>query len=239
MLLKIKDFEFEPFKHDGDSGQKYIATRKSDGKRFMVKHGKFECACNEYLWYSIARELGLKVLDFHLFEEDESGELFKSMYAIAIEFVEGRALIDFKKDRPRIKNWQDYFGFHALFAAFSEEDGWEIRLGEDGYIYRIDTTASFQLNEESIFAKLAMREMFPPAYIQSLIQGKYEQLKEVYPKDIGLFVDTLRRLTNLSRAKISKHLDVVCKLYTPHMKKVYLEYFDACREAIAGFLKNQ
>ena len=68
-MFKQDDFIFTKHKHKGLSGQKLIATRKADGKRFFVKHESVEDINNEFMIYSIIKELGLRTLEYHLLNQ--------------------------------------------------------------------------------------------------------------------------------------------------------------------------
>jgi len=151
MLLKKADFKFEPYSASGDSGALYLATRKADGKRFVIKQASPDCACNEFLYYSVAREMGLKTLDFYLFERDDECKTFRSGFAIAIEYladarhiksivVEQGAVKNWKEyyksmvaERAEIINWQEHFYHYALSRAFIEADWLEMLRGKDGF----------------------------------------------------------------------------------------------------------
>ena len=68
MGFKRKDFIFEEYPHEGNSGRKLLATRKSDGNKFIVKHEDPSAVRNEFVFYSLAKELGINILDFGLFD---------------------------------------------------------------------------------------------------------------------------------------------------------------------------
>ena len=166
-LLKVKDFSFEKFRDGGDSGHMYLATRKKDGKKYVVKHWYSDCACNEFVYFSVAKALGLRTLDFYLFENDVTKKTFFSGYAIAIEYIDADDLAGFSKQKDRIRNWQDFFSHKALFAAFSEEDSFEFLLNCEDLLYRIDTSASFSIDYVTI-ASLGFTEFREKAFSNTL-----------------------------------------------------------------------
>jgi hypothetical protein len=120
----------------------FLATRKINGKRFVVKQASPDCACNEFLYYSVAREIGLKTLEFHLFERDFERKGFRSRYAIAIEYIDGvyisRALLlkmarlktgkNTKKvllrKEPRLKTGKNIFIITHFIVPFLRQTGW-------------------------------------------------------------------------------------------------------------------
>jgi hypothetical protein len=233
------DFNFETFRTDGDSGALYLATRKADGKKFIVKHELSDCACNEFLYYSIAKELGLKTLEFNLFEQDKKGDLFKSRYAIAIEYIKGAShLKNISTERGGLKNEQEYFSHFALFAAFIEEDGLEILADKDGFIYRIDPTESFGINYFIINTiQLQAMQDHVVRMIRDMEERVYKRIREYGDMIKGKYTDysiykaTLKRLSEIEPERIDEIVDEVCKVYPKGLADYYVNFLLSCQAA--------
>ena len=239
MLFKTAGFTFKPYAHVGFSGRKLLATRKSDGKKFIVKHEEPECACNEFVYFSIAKELGLKVLDFHLFEKDD--QLFRHN-AIAIEFIEkdnskmGR-IADVKS---KIKNSLDYFSHRALEGAFWQGDTFQTIIGNDGYIYRIDPTESFGIDVGTIgwikhfgSPRIVPRGESIYGYLKTASNGIKEDGCTAF--EHNHFLETLACLNKIPVKKIEAIVNEVCKLYAPGLKEVYMSFFADFKKAYKRF----
>ena len=244
MIFKIKDFVFEPFTDDGDSGQLYIATRKSDNKKFIVKQEFSDCACNEFMYFSVARAIGLETLVFHLFEFDPSECQFASGYAIAIEFIDTIEFEGIVKQRDKIANWQDYFKHFALYSAFMECDSFEILLDKSMNIYRIDTTDAFILHPMFIdtfanptahnyFYKLALQK--DQQIYDSLVRNG-NSIKEKYGLEkYHVFRTAVSDLSKLSKEVIDSILCNLCLVYMKEIKQYYLNFFRSCQEACCKY----
>lgn len=249
MLLKQKDFKFEVFSADGDSGELFLATRKTDGKKFVVKHAFSDCACNEFLYYSLAKELGLKTLEFYLFEKDSKRAGFKSGYAIAIEYIDcAKRLSDIAaQKRTEIKNWREYFYHRALFAAFIEEDGAEFIIDKDNYLYRIDTTESFGINyfiigaittqaaQQTAYRMSADRE--ERVCVKLCEQGNL--IKETYTEtDYKIFCEAIERLSEMDIEQIEQIVEELCMVYPKELMSYYMNFFISCQDACEKYLQT-
>ena len=233
MFLKQKDFAFAPYSHEGFSGQKLLATRKSDGQKFIVKSASAECACNEFLYFSIAKEFGLRTLDFYLFEKDERCKTFTTGYAIAIEYIEDASHIG-SKSLGISKNPMDYFAHRALASAFWEGDTFEMLTDKNHYIYRIDPTESFGVDGVSIRMLDIGFKNFPSRvnHIISSISSMSSYINENHSSDeCAVFKDTLEKLYLLPIKKIESIVDTICQLYPKPLKQVYMNYFEDFKAA--------
>lgn len=224
-LFKQNDFEFEKYAHEGFSGQKLLATRKSDGKRFIVKHEDAKGIANEFVYFSIAKELGLKTPEFHFFETDNIGKRFKSGCAITIEFIDVQKLEGLPNESSGIKNWSDYYAYTALRGAFHHHDGFEIILSKDGYLYCIDTSDSLEGSSQSIELWLSTVYKFAK---RGFTADGWEQI----------FLDTLRALPDMPIQKINAILNDLCEIYPPQIKKHYLDFLERCETVCAEFLQH-
>ena len=233
MVLKQTEFTFEEYPHEGLSGIKFLATRKRDGKKFIVKHQVREDVINEFINYSVAHELGLKTPEFYLFERDECGKLFKSWYAIAIEFIDIVEPRGAMNPEGGTINWSDYYSFIAMKAALLHTDDYsEIVRCKDGYLYFIDTAESLSFNATSdvIFA---------------FIKNFYDH-GQVHYKDYDgwgdFYIETINKLADLPTQKISKFLDKLCEVFPLDIKGLlkthFLDYFDKCQVACKKFINN-
>lgn len=152
-VVQTADFTFSPFcpgNRVGDSGALLLAKAKEDrSRRYLVKHAYTDCACNEFVYTKLAQAMGVKMPDAVLFQlsPDEKRPYFKTEYIIGLKYL--NLLIEdptYRQIREQACNWQDYFRFKAMYEMFVEVDSFETPLAADGFIYRVDTTASFLLS---------------------------------------------------------------------------------------------
>jgi len=247
MILKQADFDFKVMKNKGDSGNLLIATQKADGKKFIVKHQRADNACNEFMYFAIAKELGLPTLEFYLFEKDETKKRFKSKYAIAIEYLEDAKKFDYDiETRDQVKNWQDSFKHWALFAALTEHDGFEILQDKDGHIYRIDPTDAFcfsyfveKIDKPEILEFLTNLAMNYHKQVYGELTQHFKKLSSENGKaEQKLFLDTLKKLTELADDKIDPYLDELEQVYPQDFTHCYVFFIESCKLACREFLSE-
>ena len=154
-VLQTKDFTFSKFggsAKEGDSGALLLAKQKADKNiRYVVKHAYTDSACNEFMYYNIAKALGISVPKVKLFNisEGEKRNYFITETIAGIEYINITQDIrrNFEKiNKDEILNWQDYFSFEALFCILCEDDSFEIVIADNRKLYKIDNTAAFNLN---------------------------------------------------------------------------------------------
>lgn len=151
-VLETSEFTFAKFmtERKGDSGQLLVAKRKTNrNEKYIVKHEFTDCAANEFVYTKLVQRMGYHMPDVKLFKlsSGEKRPYFKTEYIIGEKFI---SLIDdnpsFEMIRNNAVNWEDIFGFYAMESMFSESDGIEVVLADDGLLYRIDTTSSFSIS---------------------------------------------------------------------------------------------
>jgi hypothetical protein len=244
VLFKVKDFKFEIHSDGGDSGQLYLAMRGTDGKKFIVKHEYADCVCNEFVYFAIAKELGLKVLECNLFETNNSG-IFKYGRAIAIEYIEKQKIGKIVGNKSKVKNWQEFFYHWALYTAFLEADGMEMIVDKNGYCYRIDTTDALALSDTFAlgishpvaFEHLCKHMPENERMIFDELTFKSREIKEKYSQEeYGLFRGAIEKLAHFDLEKLNPYLNELCKVYAKEIKAYYIKFLTSCKNACNRFL---
>ena len=156
-VRQTKDYIFSPITpldHIGDSGQLLLAKKEADRKeRYLIKHAFTDCAANEFVYTKPAQAMGFTMPDAFLFQlsEGEKRRYFKTEYILGTTFLD--LVIEsttYDQIREQAANWQDFFHFQAMYTMRRERDSFEVPIASDGYLYRVDTTASFILSDNML-----------------------------------------------------------------------------------------
>jgi len=232
MPAKIKDFIFEPFKLDGLSGTKLLATRKKDGRRFVVKEESAVGTMpinnggdvrNEFVYHSLIKELGLPSLEVFLFEKFSKGKSGLDGYAVGIEYIDAKPLTKQEiQQNPNI-NMAHLVGFHALSHALSDFDNRiEILITKHNRIYRIDAA-------ESLHYDTSLRR----------IKMGYEHVIENFGQEHSHhYINTIKAVADLPFAKIESILDRLVEVFPTEIKDEYVDFFNKCQSACREFAKT-
>jgi len=260
-VLDARDFVFEPFyqkRGNGDSGELLIATHKKDVfHRYIVKHAFCDCAANEFVYNKMARAINLKVPDVKLFRLPQplDDTLFKTEYVVGIEYLN---IIDKYPSNEIIataKNADDYFEFHTLYSLFYESDRFEIVLADDGYIYRLDTTASFIMNDHTLmlagskytsdeyrdYINKSMRRMknFSEKWDSSYIEWALLNLINRFGEDkTRIFLEPLFKIQNIHKSYITKFLETLCYFYPECISGYYECFFTELKKGVTRFINS-
>ena len=250
-VLDVSDFIFEPFEQErgeGDSGNLLLATHKDDASRkYIVKHAFCDCAANEFVYSKIAGALGLKMPDIKLFRLSDPLDdmIFKTEYIIGIEYLN---IVDQRPNAETLrkaKNADDYYKFHTLYKLFFESDSFEVVLADDGYIYRIDTGASFLIENSAMLT--AGFDKIPDEYriyarvltnkwTWDSIDKEMKFLTELCGEDkISLLLEPLYEIQKIYKPYISKFLDTLCYFYPDCIGDYYSFFFSTLKKRVKSF----
>ena len=151
-VLETANFTFAKTmtEREGDSGQLLLAKRRTDhSEQYLVKHAFTDCAANEFVYTKLVQAMDYHMPDAKLFQlsPGEKRTCFKTEYIIGTKYLNVIDMCpDFDVIRSMAQNWQDFFGFRALYTMLLEGDGMEVLLADDGCIYRVDTSDAFTCN---------------------------------------------------------------------------------------------
>lgn len=255
------DFLFSPMNHQGDSGQLLIAKRKgTPAEKYLVKHEATDCACNEYVYYKLAKWLNVPVPDVVLFElpQNEKRKHFGT------EYISGSRWINITNRCPTteqlisnaeyLKIWSRC---KALEIMFSESDGIELVIDDCEQLYRVDTQASFNICVHWL-DYLGVDIEIQGCNVHQLYQKQLEDLlKEWRGKNIMYELElALKRLKQLSGSDcaswfwepfiqaqdidsgyVDSFLNVLCYFYPDCVGDYYREYIKILQEKSAEYLK--
>ena len=255
-ILQPKDFIFEkynPTKFTGDSGALLLATSKYDKNvQYVVKHTYPECACNEFMYYQIATELGLSVPTVKLFEiSDDDLKYFKSSIAVGIEYIPHSKR--YLGDNNGIINHSDFFAFFALVVVLNEEDSFEIIVDADNRLYKIDNSASFGISmahaagaamfndldkqNQDIITALLKRSAEFTEYDKYRIQ--HDILLEKYGEEATKhFLNLIKDFSELDETKFDDAFELISHFYNEILGDYYC-YFIQNRKAECSRFLNE
>lgn len=239
-ILKTKNYNFEPFFEDGDSGQIYKATNKyNKNDCWIVKHTYLDCCFNEYIYYFFASKLNITVPETHLFiSDDDNRNLFNSIYIIGHQYIEEnenfKSLITYEKlKKDKCVNLKEYYRMQALKILLDESDGIEYLYGKNHILYRIDTTDTFFSNLCYIIIKEEKKVLNQRNYLDNYLKINSSNLvdyisiylnnKDYYNNLKNDLYDLSIKIINLPINIFDDILITLCSVYDyPHIELLEL-----------------
>jgi len=260
-VVLTTDFLFSPMNHQGDSGQLLIAKRKGmPAEKYLVKHEATDCACNEYVYYKLAKWLNVPVPEVILFEvpQNEKRKHFET------EYISGSRWINIANRCPTVEqliNNDDYLKIwsqcEALEIMFSESDGIELVIANHEQLYRVDTQASFNIcfhwldylgvnieiqghNVHQFYQKQLeiLLEEWRSKNIVRELELTLKQLNQLSGRDCASwFWEPFIQVQDITRGDIDSFLNVLCYFYPDCVGAYYREYIKILQEKSAKYLK--
>lgn len=266
-IVETRDFVFsayQPYEKNGDSGALLIAKRKTNrSERYVVKHAYADCAANEYVYTKLAQAIGLKMPDAVLFKwsDDEKRRYWKTEYILGTRYLENAIVPTQAQIKMLAKNPDDLFRFHAMERLCHESDGIEYLLAEDGFLYRIDTTASFILSHGYFFGaginEIELETEFDGRTPKEKVKQHVSQLDfeaylavEDFQSDLDFhktrfghecvapYLDTYKRLTEIPDTYIDDFLNTLCYIYPDFIGDYFKKYIVTAKRQAAKFLQT-
>ena len=172
-MLDSSEFDFAPYRDNrvknkpgftvGMSGPILMATHKSTGKKFLVKHTNPHNAANEYVACWLAERMGAPAPKAYLLSPNK---VFASKYAVAIEHIE--SLRGFKKEDVPENLKPDLIAQFALCLVLRLDDMIQLSRTDD-HIYSYDFSEGFNIVDMRLILKLeedAMADYLRPSLQQ-------------------------------------------------------------------------
>ena len=159
--------------------------------------------------------------------------------------------------REQAVNWKDYFSFWALYLLTGEGDVLETPLVNDGFIYRVDTTDAFPINDEILFMagiNVELDGIVPNAFWKErLLSFTFDHLWDVkhfddqlgefahkYGKECIIpFLEPFERIQDISADYIDDFLNTLCYFYPDVIGDFFNKYLDALRKFSQEYLKTK
>lgn len=263
-VQQTKDYIFSPITpldRIGDSGQLLLAQKKSDrSQRYLIKHEFTDCAANEYVYTKLAQAMGFKMPDAFLFQlsKEEKRRYFKTEYILGTTFLDlAIESPTYDQIRKQAANWQDYFHFQAMYTMCRERDSFEVPIASDGYLYRVDTTASFILSDDML-ARAGINEVIgnsvPKENIKKLIEqydfdncwqyynfdAELQRLLQRYGEECrGSYMETFSLIQEIRPDYIDGFLNTLCYIYPDFIGDYFKRFITALQKQSAAFLKEK
>lgn len=262
-IVQTADFTFSPISPlgcAGDSGQLLLAKSKANRRiRYLVKHAFTDCACNEFIYTKLAQAMGYRMPDTVLFQisSGEKRHYFKTEYIIGARYLNlVNQFPSYSEIREQAKNWQDYFGFCALYAMTGECDGLETPIADDGFLYRVDTTGAFPLgnwqldllgineaidgvNPHEYFKHRLLSQNFDGIMCQSSCDFWLEGCMKLNNECLYSFLEPFVRIQEIRPAYIDDFLNTLCYLYPDCIGEYFKRYISALKIQAAEYLKSR
>ena len=259
-VLKSSDFTFSKsfgIERVGDSGELLLAKSKQNKmEQYIVKHEYTDCACNEFVYYKLANFLGIKTPAVKLFEivAGEKRKYFKTEFVAGIEYLNIIKENFSVANEEQVKNPQDYFKFKALYDMFSEEDSFEVVLDEQGYIYKIDNTAAFNLSnyyldnvgiefppdvlpDSKEYMRKALMKLSKIDVDVSFYTKKFTQIRQSHGEVAAqYYLEPFRKIIEMPACYVDEFLMVLCYFYADIVGDYYKAYIKNCKEKSSEFL---
>lgn len=259
-LKYTKNFTIEEYSNKGDSGQLLLAkSKKEKDEKYILKHEYSDCACNEYIYYKIAEEMKISVVPTKLFIVNDKIKKFKTDFVSGTKYLENSERItdsNFLKLKTSIENWQDYYRLQGLYALFEESDSFEI-LKYENKIYRIDTTAAFNISDMYIdnlaidyeyqninikeFMKnqlIKLAQSSPDRRINDWTMKKNIFVKQYGEKYLNDFLYAFILLESIKDEDINKWLNVLTYIYPNSIAVYYKTYISNLKKDTKEFLNT-
>lgn len=171
-MLDSSELIFEPYKDKrvackpgftvGMSGSLLVATHKSTGRKYLVKHTYPHNAANEYVACWLAERIGAPAPKAYLLSPSRA---FASKYAVALQFIDG--LHGFKKEDVPENLKPDLIAQFALCLMLRLDD--MIQLSStDEHIYSYDFSEGFNIVDMRFILRMGENAMVD--YLRSPLQ---------------------------------------------------------------------
>jgi len=159
--------------------------------------------------------------------------------------------------REQAVNWKDYFSFWALYLMTGEGDSYETPLADDGYIYRVDTTDAFPLNDRILCSagidieidgkvpKTLLRERLLNFTFDHLWNKEYfDSWLEKYTQKYGQkcvipFLEPFERIQDISDSYINDFINTLCYFYPDFIGDFFIKYLEALRGFSWEYIKTK
>lgn len=180
-MIDSSEFKYEPYADGrvinrpgftvGMSGPLLIATHKTTGRRFLVKHTYPHNAANEYVACWLAERIGAPAPKAYLLSPNRA---FASKYAVALEYIDG--LRGFKKEDVPEKLKPDLIAQFALCLVLRLDD--MIQLSRtDEHIYSYDFSEGFNIVDMGLILRVGEGTMV------DLLRSPLQQFKRFTEKE--------------------------------------------------------
>lgn len=264
-ILPIENYIFKkaPIKRIGDSGKLLLAINTHNkSEKYIVKHEFIDCACNEFMYSKLGQLLGLKFADVKFFNTltPPLNPLFTTEDVIGIEYLDlENDNVSFDEIKNKCKNFEDYFKYIAIRKLFYDIDSFEIALDKQGYIYKLDNSATFcisnfilqyiyinfdreingiHINIEKFTKKQFIKQL---EYYKSHDYINYENTLSSIKTKYGIeytkyFLEPFYNLANLDLSSMDNIINTLCYFYPDYIGNYYKQYMEITQNKVKKFL---
>lgn len=245
-MLDSSEFNYEPYKDGrvinrpgftvGMSGPLLMATHKTTGQKFLVKHAYPHNAANEYTACWLAEKLGAPAPKAYLLTPNKS---FATKYAVAIEYLDG--LRGFKKEAVPEALKPDLIAQFALCLLLRLDDMIQLSRTDD-HIYSYDFSEGFNIVDMRIILNLEEDSMVD--YLRSPLQRfrNYTQMEDfnipglarefnLDPEEMRIgMISTVKHAETITDDALNELSDELMEMYPAAIAVYYEECIRIIRE---------
>ena len=251
-MLDSSSFTYEPFLDNrvksrpgftvGTSGRLLLATRKEDGKRYLVKHTYPHNAANEYVSCWLAEKLGVPAPRAYLLSPRKA---FQSRYAVAIEFIEG--FTNFSKAAVPAVLQEDLIAQFAFNSLIGSDDAMQLNAA-GGHIYSYDFSEAFYISDDYLYTLLRSNEAAGIDLLRRKLTSFRQHIsfqdfdipglaKEFHldpDKQKSGMIATAKKVLNITEEEITALSDELMEMYPAAIAV----YYEECIKAMQDWMKQ-
>jgi hypothetical protein len=241
-IMNIRDYtltEFHQSRGDGDGGRLFLATDKTDkAERWVIKTGGYETGCNEYMYFKVAKAVGLYTPEIRLITDNGYGQ------AAAVRFIPNiKPFVEKEADENGIA---EMCRFYALYCILDEEDSFELFCDVDGRVLKLDNSASFRLNYLS--AGLLKQMGFKNEITQNTLNTSVASSLKSYVKSLinkfgatteKAFVDTVSKFAEIGGDAFESACETLCANYPFAFVDYFKAFIEKRKEDCLKFLNDK
>lgn len=248
-MLDSSEFKYEPYKDGrvvnrpgftvGISGPLLMATHKTTGKKYIVKHTYPHNAANEYVACWLAERMGVPAPKAYLLSPNK---VFATKYAVAIEYLE--RLRGFKKDDVPEELKPDLISQFALCLLLRLDDMIQLSC-TDEHIYSYDFFEGFNIVDMKLILRAQEESMVdflrPPLQQFKLFTEKEDFIIPGLAHEFHLdpeemrtgMIAAVKRTASITDEELDELSDELMEMYPAAVAVYYKECIRAIRERTA------
>ena len=256
-FVDSRDYIYQPFNHEGFSGQLLLATPIREGLTpLLIKQEQPCSACCEFVYSRLAQEMQIPVPQAFLIKKSGRKESwpFKTPYVVGITYLEGLHPFTTEDLQNSINMAFEYACHYALAVMFEQIDAVQIAATPDGNLVGFDFTDCFRLSDltEAILKKqdtllIHFLKMLLNAFKQDDFSSPARLGAEVVAKHLGVpqipavypfYLEPMKRFCRIGNEQIKEILEALDEVYPVAISVYFEEYLAELKLKISKYLET-
>ena len=252
-----RDYLYQPFIHEGFSGQLLLATPVKEGlPPLLIKQEQLCSACCEFVYSRLAQEMQIPVPQVFLIKKSGRKESwpFKTPYVVGVVYLEGLHPFTTEDLQNSINMAFEYACHYALAVMFEQIDAVQMSATSDGNIVGFDFTDCFRLSDltESLLKKqdtllIQFLKMLLCAFKQDDFSSSARIGAEVVAKHLGvpqisavypLYLEPMKRFCKIGNERIREITEALDEVYPVAISVYFEEYLAELKLKISRYLET-